>query len=158
MIEQLLDFVVNRWELVTVFVLLLLALFWVESRRAGRKVAAQEAVMLLNKDQAVIVDIREKKEYKEGHIRGAQHIPFASLKDRQKELEKHGDKLIILADKSGQHAGMAIKQLQGSDLNLARLSGGMFDWRGANLPVVTEDDKKAEKKAENKKKGKNKSK
>lgn len=139
MIEQLLEFAVNRWELVTAFFVLLLALFYVESRRAGRKVPPQEAVMLLNRDEAIIVDVREKKEFNEGHIKGALHIPMSKLKDQINQLNKHKDKLIIIADKAGQHGGMAIKELTGQtqEFQLARLSGGMMEWRNANLPVST---------------------
>ena len=139
MIEQLLEFAVNRWELVTIFFVLLLALFYVESRRAGRKVPPQEAVMLLNRDQAVIVDVREKKDYGEGHIKGAVHIPMSKLKDQINVLNKHKDKLIIIADKAGQHGGMAIKEIQGQtqELSLARLAGGMMEWQNANLPTTT---------------------
>lgn len=138
MIEQVFEFAVNRWELVTAFAVLLLALLYVESQRAGRKVAPSEAVRLLNHDEAVIVDVREKKEFSEGHIKGAIHIPMAKLKESEKQLKKHSDKLIIIVDKAGQHSGMAIKGLPNREqLSVARMDGGMMDWRNANLPVVT---------------------
>ncbi len=138
MIEQIFEFAVNRWELVTAFLVLLFALFFVESQRAGRKVTPSEAVQLLNHDEAIIVDVREKKEFSEGHIKGAIHIPMAKLKESEKQLKKHKDKLIIIADKAGQHSGMAIKSLPNrEELNVARLGGGMMEWRTAQLPVVT---------------------
>jgi len=84
MVEQLIEFVTNHWILVAVFLALLAALAVVESQRAGRKVGPQEAVMLLNRDEAVVVDIREKKEFSEGHIKGAIHIPMAKLKESDK--------------------------------------------------------------------------
>jgi len=90
---------------------LLAALAVVESQRAGRKVGPQEAVMLLNRDEAVVVDIREKKEFSEGHIKGAIHIPMAKLKESDNQLRKHSDKLILMVDKAGQHSGMAVKEL-----------------------------------------------
>jgi len=137
MIEQLFEFAVNHWILVSIFVALLLALFYVESSRAGRKVPPQEAVMLLNRDEAVVVDIREKKEFSEGHIKGAVHIPMAKIKESADQLRKHSDKLIILVDKAGQHSGMAVKELPKDDeLKVARLLGGMMEWRNANLPVT----------------------
>lgn len=138
MVEQLIEFVINHWILVSVFVALLVALAVVESQRAGRKVGPQEAVMLLNRDEAVVVDIREKKEFSEGHIKGAIHIPMAKLKESDNQLRKHSDKLILLVDKAGQHSGMAVKELpKDHGLNVARLSGGMMEWRNANLPVTT---------------------
>ncbi|MDX1587875.1 MAG: rhodanese-like domain-containing protein [Oleiphilaceae bacterium] len=152
--DRLFEFVVNRWQLVGAFVALLIALFYVEGRRAGRKVSPQEAVQLLNHDEAIIVDVRERKEFREGHIKGALHIPLAQVADRKKELQKHSDKLIILADKGGQHAPMAGKQLQKEGLTIARLSGGMMDWRAANLPVARDD--KPESRKESRKSGKKK--
>ena len=138
MVEQLIEFVINHWILVSVFVALLVALAVVESQRAGRKVGPQEAVMLLNRDEAVVVDIREKKEFSEGHVKGAIHIPMAKLKESDNQLRKHSDKLILLVDKAGQHSGMAVKELpKDHGLNVARLSGGMMEWRNANLPVTT---------------------
>jgi len=101
-------------------------------------VGPQEAVMLLNRDEAVVVDIREKKEFSEGHIKGAIHIPMAKLKESDNQLRKHSDKLILMVDKAGQHSGMAVKELpKDHNLNVARLSGGMMEWRNANLPVTT---------------------
>lgn len=152
--DRLFDFVVNRWQLVGAFVALLIALMYVEGRRAGKKVTPQEAVQLLNHDEAIIIDIRERKEFREGHIKGAVHIPLAQIAERKKELQKYSDKLIVLADKGGQHAAMGGKQLQKEGLNIARLSGGMMDWRAANLPVAKEE--KAESKKEAKKSGKKK--
>jgi len=138
MVEQLIEFVTNHWILVAVFLALLAALAVVESQRAGRKVGPEEAVMLLNRDEAVVVDIREKKEFSEGHIKGAIHIPMAKLKESDNQLRKHSDKLILMVDKAGQHSGMAVKELpKDHNLNVARLSGGMMEWRNANLPVTT---------------------
>lgn len=138
MVEQLIEFVTNHWILVSIFVALLVALAVVESQRAGRRVGPQEAVMLLNRDEAVVVDIREKKDFSEGHIKGAIHIPMAKLKESDNQLRKHSDKLILLVDKAGQHSGMAVKELpKDHGLNVARLAGGMMEWRNANLPVTT---------------------
>lgn len=138
MIQQVLEFVVNHWILVSVFFVLLLGLFWVESSRAGRKVGPQEAVLMLNREEAVVIDVREKKEFSEGHIRGAVHIPMSTLKESGNQLRKHKDKLIILVDKAGQHSGMAVKEVPNQEeLQLARLSGGMTEWRNANLPVTS---------------------
>lgn len=73
--ERLFEFVVNHYILVSIFVALLLALFFVENRRGGKKVSAQQAVNLINRDEAVVVDIRDRKEFNEGRITGSIHIP-----------------------------------------------------------------------------------
>ncbi|KZZ10051.1 sulfurtransferase [Oleiphilus sp. HI0078] len=127
----------NHIELSGLFVALLAALWFTERSRSGRAVSPQEATLLLNKDQAVIVDLRDKKDFSEGKITGALHIPFANLKERSTELEKYKDKQIILVDKMGQHSGMAGKTLQAEGFeNVCRMSGGIAEWKNSNMPLV----------------------
>ena len=135
--DRLFEFVVNHYILVSVFVALLLALFFVESRRGGAKISAQGAVNLINRDEAVVLDIRDRKDFGEGHITGALNIPLRSLKERSGELEKHKSKQIIVADKMGQHSAMAVKLLTAEGYeNVVRLDGGVTDWKASNLPLV----------------------
>jgi rhodanese-related sulfurtransferase len=135
--ERVFEFVTNHYILVLCFLALLGLLFLSETRRAGKKVSAQELVTLLNRDAAVVVDIRERKDYREGHIRDSINIPLASLKEREGELKKHAGKQIVLVDKAGQHASIASKQLRTAGIeDPIRLAGGVMDWRGANLPLV----------------------
>lgn len=135
--ERLFEFVVNHYILVSIFVALLLALFLLESRRGGKKVSAQEAVNLINRDEAVVVDIRERKEFNEGRITGSIHIPLSAIKERAGELKKHQDKTVIVVDKMGQHSAMAVKQLNAEGYpNVVRLSGGIGDWKASSLPLV----------------------
>lgn len=135
--ERVFDFVVNHYILVSLFAALLLALIILESRRGGQKISAQAAVSLINRDEAIVVDIRDRKDFNEGRITGSINIPLSGLKSRVSELKKHKGKQIIVADKMGQHSAMAVKQLkeEGFD-NVVRLNGGIADWRGSNLPLV----------------------
>ena len=134
--EKFLIFVANHWILSSLFVGLLAALLITERLRAGKTLTPQQAVMMLNKEDAIVVDVRDKKDMTEGSIRGAHHIPLSKLKEKATELEKFKDKVIIIADKMGQHSGMAVKTLAAAGYkNVQRLSGGMVEWRNANLPV-----------------------
>ena len=135
--DQFIEFVINHWILATAFVVLLALLLITESMKAGKTVTTQELVLLLNKDKAVVVDLRDKKEFNEGHITGSINIPFASLKDRAVELQKYKDKEIILVDKMGQHTGMAGKLLRAAGYQeVRRLAGGVTDWKGSNMPLI----------------------
>jgi rhodanese-related sulfurtransferase len=135
--DRLFEFIVNHYILVSAFVALLAALFVLETRRGGQKVSAQAAVNLINRDKAIVVDVRERKEFNEGRITGALHIPLSAVKERANELKKHKDKQIIVVDKMGQHSAMAVKQLNTDGFaNVVRLSGGVADWRASNLPLV----------------------
>ncbi|MBZ2168891.1 MULTISPECIES: rhodanese-like domain-containing protein [Marinobacter] len=135
--DRFFEFVVNHYILASLFVAFLVAIVILESRRGGSKVSAQEVIRLINGDQAVVLDIRDRKEYGEGRITGAINIPLNSLKSRVSELSKHKDKQIIVADKMGQHSAMAVKQLNAEGFtNVARLNGGITDWKANNLPLV----------------------
>ena len=135
--EKILIFAADHWVLSSLFVGLIVALIMTERLRAGKAVSPQQAVMLLNREDAVVVDVRDKKDLSEGLIRGAYHIPFNNLKERATELSKFKDKTLIIADKMGQHSGMAVKTLAAAGFkNAQRLSGGMVEWRNANLPVA----------------------
>lgn len=135
--DRLFEFVGNHIELSGLFVALLAALWFSEKSRSGKAVSPQIATLMMNKDEAVIVDIREKKEYSEGRITGSLHIPYDSLKERSVELKKFDGKQIILVDKMGQHSGMAGKLLQAEGFqNVCRMSGGISEWKSSNLPLV----------------------
>lgn len=135
--DRLFEFIGNHIELSGVFVALLAALWFSEKSRSGKAVSPQIATLMMNKDEAVIVDIREKKEFSEGRITGSVHIPFDSLKERAVELKKYEGKQIVIVDKMGQHSGMAGKLLQAEGFeNVCRMSGGIAEWKSSNLPLV----------------------
>jgi rhodanese-related sulfurtransferase len=135
--DRLFEFVVNHYVLASLFVAFLVAILVLESRRGGAKISAQGAVSLINRDEAIVVDIRDRKEFGEGRITGSVNIPLSSLKSRAAELNKHKNKQIIVADKMGQHSAMAVKQLNAEGFaNVVRLNGGVSDWKASNLPLV----------------------
>jgi len=137
--DRLFEFVVNHYILVSLFVAFLVAIFIVESRRGGARVSSQGLVSLMNQDKAAIVDIRDRKDFAEGHISGAIHLPLSRLKSRANELTKFKDKdmQIVVVDKMGQHSPMAIKQLTAEGFeNVVRLNGGIAEWQSDNLPLV----------------------
>lgn len=134
---QLLEFVGNHPVLVGLFVTLLVLFLVNEGRRGGRSVSAQELVNLVNRENAVIVDLRDRKEFEAGHVVDAINIPFSTLESRSGELEKYRDRPIVAVDRMGQHAGAAGTLLRKAGFeNVLRLSGGMAEWRNGNMPVV----------------------
>jgi len=136
--DRLFEFIINHYILVSCFAALLLALVILESRRGGQKLSPQATVNLLNRDAAVLVDVRDRKEFSEGRITGSLHIPLNSIKERApSELQKHKDRQIIVVDKMGQHAALAVKDLKAAGFsNVVRLNGGIAEWKNSNLPLV----------------------
>lgn len=129
-------FISEQWLLVSVL-LILIYLFALNERRAGGKaVSANELTRLLNADQAVLLDVRERKEFEAGHVTGAVHLPHQKVAGSVAQLEKYRDKSIVVADKMGQHAGAVGKLLRKQGFEVYRLSGGMMEWQNQNLPLV----------------------
>ena len=137
MVEQIFEFTGNHYILVSVFLALLVAFVINEGKRGGAAISPTNLVTLVNKQGAVIVDIRDGKEFGNGHIAGAVNIPFAGFDSHMAELEPFKDKPIVLVCKIGQHAGTIGRRLKAQGYeNVRRLAGGMGEWTASNLPVV----------------------
>jgi rhodanese-related sulfurtransferase len=135
--EQFFSFLGNHPILVGTFLLLLFLFFRNERTRAGATVGTQELVRLVNKENAVVLDVRERNEFLEGHIVDALNIPYTSLESRLDEISQHKETPIVIACKMGQHSGAAGTLLQKNGFtNVTRLTGGYAEWRAQNLPVV----------------------
>ena len=107
-----------------------------ERLRGYQSTSPGEATMLINREDAIVLDVRETNEFQTGHIVNSVHIPQGSLKDRLSELEKHTDKPIVVACRSGHRSGQACSVLKKSGYeNVYNLSGGVMAWESANLPL-----------------------
>lgn len=129
-------FMSEQWILVSILAILVSAWMFVEGKRGGKALNMHQVTMLVNKGEAVVLDVREAKDYKAGHIVDAINIPQQKLASRVTELEKYKEKTIILVDKMGQTVGAAAKVLQENEYTVNRMQGGMMEWTGQNLPVV----------------------
>lgn len=104
--------------------------------RAGSEVSAFEAVQLINRKDALVIDVRDIGEFEAGHIAGAKHVPEAQLADRIKELEKFRDRPVIMACRSGNRSASAVKLLRAAGFAEAvNLGGGIGAWEQAGMPL-----------------------
>ncbi|MFT5720367.1 MAG: rhodanese-related sulfurtransferase [Motiliproteus sp.] len=134
--EQMIEFATNHWELFAALGATLALLLFNESKKGGSALSTHGAVQLINRENAAVVDIRLKKDFKTGHITGAINIPYADMDRRIGELEKYRKRPIIIVCNLGQTASGAVKKLHDADFaNVHRLSGGISEWKGQNLPV-----------------------
>lgn len=138
MIDQLFEFVANHPLMVGAFVLVLLAWIAYEARNSSAGgVTSSQATQLINREDAVVIDIREVGEFKAGHIAGARSIPQSKLDSRLGELEKSKEKPVIVVCKQGQASGIAVAKLAKAGFTRPlKLKGGMFQWQSDGLPVV----------------------
>ncbi|OUS33696.1 sulfurtransferase ['Osedax' symbiont bacterium Rs2_46_30_T18] len=135
--EQLIEFITNNYLLVIAFLLALGMLLWTESRKAGASVSSTEAVQLMNKEDAILLDIRSKKEWETGSITNSTHIPLVDLDKRLTELEKYKSRNLIVVCNMGQSSGTACKKLMAAGFEkVVRLKGGIAEWKAQNLPIV----------------------
>ena len=89
--EHLSEFVINHWLLVTAFCAVS-GLLISNLLSAGNGISTQEAVMLMNRNSAVVVDIRSAEDFAKGHIISALNIPQAELEaGRWKAAQASGE-------------------------------------------------------------------
>lgn len=104
--------------------------------RAGQEIGAFDAVQLINRKDAVVIDVRDVGEYEAGHIAGARHVPERQLAERLKELEKFRDKPLIVTCRSGARSGVAVQVLRRNGFGEAvNLRGGIDAWQQAGMPL-----------------------
>ncbi len=102
---------------------------------AAGRVSPAEAVQLINREKAVLIDVCEPAEYAAGHAAGSKSVPLGSL-DGSADLPKNKSLPIVLVCASGARAGRAAAQLRKAGYEKAHvLAGGLQAWREANLPI-----------------------
>lgn len=86
----------------------------------------------------VLLDVRSKEEYNEGHVPGAINISHNTIKDNLNFLKQHKNSTVIVYCRSGRRAAFAENILaENGFTNLQHLTGDMNGWLKANLPVET---------------------
>jgi rhodanese-related sulfurtransferase len=112
-------------------------LLWplVRKSAGGPSVGTLEATQLVNREDALFIDVRDAGEYSAGHILGARNIPVGKM-DGSGELAKRKDKAIIVYCDGGNRAATAAAALRKLGFTrVVNLTGGIGAWQQAGLPV-----------------------
>jgi len=137
--DRLLEFSINHWDLVVALIIILMMMFGggvMRRIRGYKEVVATDAVTLMNREDAVYVDVREDKEHAEGHLLDSIHIPLGQLVDRIAELEAYRERPIIVGCRSGNRSAMGCARLRKAGFEqVYNLKGGILAWQSANLPL-----------------------
>jgi rhodanese-related sulfurtransferase len=133
---EIIEFITQQWLLVSLLVALLYAYMWLEKAKGGKGVSVHGMTQLVNRDEAVVLDVRDAAEFKAGHIVDALNIPYNKVAERRAELDKYKAKTLVLVDKMGTHTGAVGRQLRKEGFTVLRLEGGMSEWQNQNLPLV----------------------
>lgn len=137
--EQFLDFLKDNLPWVGLAVFsggMLLWQIWT-ARSGGTGVTPMQATLMINREDAVLVDVREAAEFGGGHIPNSRHIPLSQFDKRLPELEKFRERAIIVNCASGNRSGSACSALRKAGFaKVFNLSGGISAWDQAGLPIT----------------------
>ena len=132
------SFFIENWSLFLVALVSGGLLLWptlAGSAGAGSLNTA-EAVQLINREKAVVVDVCGPEEFAGGHIGGARNVPLDELEAKLPGVVKNKNTPVILVCASGARSRRAVATAQKLGYeNAHSLSGGMGAWRSASLPV-----------------------
>ena len=132
------NFLIENWFLILAAVVSGGMLFWpmLSGAKGGGAVSPAEAVQLINREKAVLIDVSEPEEFAKGHAVGARNIPFGQL-EGHKQLPSNKALPLVVVCPTGARAGRAAGMLRKQGYEKARvLAGGLKAWREASLPVV----------------------
>lgn len=132
------SFIVQNWYLILLAVVSGgLLLVPVLKGATGGSLQPNDAVAKINREKAVVVDVREPEEYVKGHITNAKNIPLAQLDERLPQVAKNKALPVILVCDKGSRAVRAEAQAKKLGYaNAQALAGGMKAWRDAGMPVT----------------------
>ena len=111
-----------------------LAMPLINTRRFGPMVSSEQAVSLINKQNALVVDVRAQKDFKRVRTANSVNIPANEIQNRLGELSK--DRTIIVVDNSGNMSAAASKLLRGVGFTKVYvLDSGLVGWMRDKLPL-----------------------
>lgn len=131
-------FLLDNWYLVLAALTSGGFLVWpLIARGSGpNRVSTAEAVMLINREKAVLIDVSEPAEYAAGHASNARNIPLGGLESGAKGLPTNKSLPVLVICPTGARANRAVATLRKLGYEKAStVIGGLAAWREAQLPV-----------------------
>ena len=132
------NFVIENWYLFAAALVSGGLLIWpilTQGTTAGIKVSAADAVQLINRERAVLIDISEPAQYAAGHAAGSRSVPLANL-EGSRDLPKNKSLPVVVVCPTGARSARAAAVLNKLGFEKASpIAGGLRAWREANLPV-----------------------
>jgi rhodanese-related sulfurtransferase len=139
-LERLPEFVQNHIVLVSILVALvvwLVAHEWARLTRKYKMLSPAQLTQLINRENALVIDVSPHADYERGHILGAKNVLMSQFGPEHKDIAKAKDQPIAIVCRSGQNAAIAAEKLTRAGFtNVSVLEGGMMAWTQAELPVV----------------------
>jgi rhodanese-related sulfurtransferase len=138
--DQLFEFVNNHLLLWVGLVAVLIMLIKSEyEHQLGRssQISPMKAIRLMNSEDALVIDVRDVADFKNGHLSNAKNMPFSSLKDKLQGISKYKGKAVLAYCASGAISAKACKLLKQEGFSsVHNITGGINNWLEAKLPVT----------------------
>ena len=132
------NFIIENWYLFAAALISGSLLVWpilTQGTTGGVKVSAADAVQLINREKAVLIDVSEPAEYAAGHAAGSRSVPLSTL-EASRDLPKNKTLPLVVVCPTGTRAVRAVALLKKLGFaNTRALAGGLAAWRAANLPI-----------------------
>lgn len=138
--ERILEFIGNHPVLTGAFAIIVVAWIIYEVSRATRKwkeIGTLEAVRLINREDAVVIDVSNSSDFARGHIHGARHMPPSTIESGNQQLAKLIGKPVLVYCKNGQVSPQMATRLVGLGFeHVYVLAGGLAQWTADQQPVT----------------------
>ena len=141
MLHQIIHFAITHWKLASGFLIVAVLLIFEEVKNQGEgsgKLTSAAVTHLINREEAMIVDVRDAAAFREGHIVNAKNVPSSDF-DRQQEklLSTHRDRPVVLVDASGlKTPALLLRMKKAGFQKIFLLKGGIENWKLDGMPVV----------------------
>lgn len=119
------------YVLIGILILLSVRRFLVNRSVTHYSVREVEEELQVNRG-ILLLDVRTEKEWRQGHIKGAHHIPLHELTHRSSELDKHKNRKIICYCQTGNRSIRAALRLKRLGFSTASMKGGIAEWNFQN--------------------------
>jgi rhodanese-related sulfurtransferase len=101
--------------------------------RSVTQYSVHEVAEIMKTNRGVLLlDVRTEKEWRQGHIKGAHHIPLHELGRRSSELDKHKNREIICYCQTGNRSIATALRLKRLGFSTASMKGGIAEWNYQN--------------------------
>ena len=138
--NSVLDFITQHWILIALFALAFIWLIVEEAAHqglGGSRQSPQAVTTLMNRENAVVIDLREPSAFGDAHIINSINVPYSRFDSELKKLEKYKNQPIVLVCAVGQNSVKAMNKLKKSGYDKVYvLGGGLGAWKSAGLPLV----------------------
>lgn len=139
--QEISVFITNHPYLSAATLIVLIFVTIVEFMRARRNVLSispAQVTQLINRENAVVIDIRQTETWRKSHIIDALSMNTKEIIENPKKLEKFKARPVVIVANTGAESQKLSALLLKNGYNAFSLNGGMRAWSEAQMPLVGE--------------------